>query len=59
MDALYFAERQEHDQTKKTLSEAQEMNKELLTKIVEAEQNRGQLLENVKRSVSCSANSVW
>ncbi|XP_062219527.1 myosin-17-like isoform X5 [Phragmites australis] len=48
-DALYFAERQEHDQTKKTLSEAQEMNKELLTKIVEAEQNRGQLLENVKR----------
>ncbi|CAO2171232.1 unnamed protein product [Urochloa humidicola] len=48
-DALYLAERQEHDQTKKSLSEAQEINKELVTKIVEAEKNIDQLLENVER----------
>ncbi|CAO1945208.1 unnamed protein product [Urochloa humidicola] len=48
-DALYLAERQEHDQTKKSLSEAQEINKELLTKIEEAEKNIDQLLENVER----------
>ncbi|CAL4974396.1 unnamed protein product [Urochloa decumbens] len=48
-DALYLAERQEHDQTKKSLSEAQEINKELLTKIEEAEKNIDHLLENVER----------
>ncbi|CAO2178511.1 unnamed protein product [Urochloa humidicola] len=48
-DALYLAERQGHDQTKKSLSEAQEINKELLTKIEEAEKNIDQLLENVER----------
>ncbi|CAO2166166.1 unnamed protein product [Urochloa humidicola] len=48
-DALYLAERQEHDQTKKSLSEAQEINKELVTKIEEAEKNIDQLLENVER----------
>ncbi|XP_066306833.1 myosin-17-like isoform X3 [Miscanthus floridulus] len=48
-DALYLAERKEHDQTKKSLSEAQETNKELLKKIEEAEKNIDQLLENVER----------
>ncbi|TKW16380.1 hypothetical protein SEVIR_5G297100v4 [Setaria viridis] len=48
-DALYLEEKQEHDQTKKSLSEAQEINKELLTKIEEAEKNIDQLLENVER----------
>ncbi|KAF8678531.1 hypothetical protein HU200_046278 [Digitaria exilis] len=48
-DALYLSERQEHDQTKKSLSEAQEMNKELLKKIEEAERNIDQLLEKVER----------
>ncbi|KXG33241.1 myosin-17 isoform X2 [Sorghum bicolor] len=48
-DALYLAERKEHDQTKKSLSEAQETNKELQKKIVEAEKNIDQLLENVER----------
>ncbi|WVZ69084.1 hypothetical protein U9M48_017928 [Paspalum notatum var. saurae] len=48
-DALYLAERQEHDSTKKSLSEAQEANKELLTKIEKAEKNIDQLLENVER----------
>ncbi|XP_025817048.1 myosin-17-like isoform X5 [Panicum hallii] len=48
-DALYLAEKQEHDHTKKSLSEAQGINKELLTKIEEAEKNIHQLLENVER----------
>ncbi|XP_066312429.1 myosin-17-like isoform X3 [Miscanthus floridulus] len=48
-DALYLAERKEHDQTKKSLSEAQETNKESLKKIEEAEKNIDQLLENVER----------
>jgi len=50
-DALYLAEKQEHDHTKKSLSEAQGINKELLTKIEEAEKNIHQLLENVEKSV--------
>ncbi|KAK3165261.1 hypothetical protein QOZ80_1AG0030990 [Eleusine coracana subsp. coracana] len=49
MDALYLAERQGHDQTKKALSDAQEINKELLTKIEASEKNRDQLLENLER----------
>ncbi|XP_008675112.1 myosin-17 isoform X5 [Zea mays] len=48
-DALYLAERKGHDQTKKSLSEAQETNKELLKKIEKAEKNIDQLLENVER----------
>ncbi|KAJ1285091.1 hypothetical protein BS78_03G254900 [Paspalum vaginatum] len=48
-DALYLAEKQEHDSTKKSLSEAQETNKELLTKIEKSEENIDQLLENVER----------
>ncbi|KAF8696218.1 hypothetical protein HU200_037117 [Digitaria exilis] len=48
-DALYLSERQEHDQTKKSLSEAQEINKELLKKIEEAERNIDELLEKVER----------
>lgn len=61
MDALHLAERQGHDQTKKALSDAQEINKELLTKIEESEKNRDQLLENLERSVSCFTDSlaVW
>ena len=46
-----LAERKGHDQTKKSLSEAQETNKELLKKIEKAEKNIDQLLENVERSV--------
>ncbi|KAL6614620.1 hypothetical protein ACP70R_036890 [Stipagrostis hirtigluma subsp. patula] len=48
-DALYVAEREEHDQTKNALSEAQQINRELLTKIEESEKKIGQLLENVER----------
>lgn len=48
-DALYLAERQEHDQTKKALSEAQDKNRELLKKVEEADKNIEQLLENVER----------
>jgi myosin V len=53
MDALYLTERQGHDQTKKALSDAQEINKELLIKIEEYEKNRHQLRENLERSISC------
>ncbi|OEL32655.1 Myosin-17, partial [Dichanthelium oligosanthes] len=55
-DALYLAERQEHDQTRKSLSEAQEINKELLTKIEEAEKNIDQLQENVERLEESTAD---
>ncbi|KQK09452.1 myosin-17 isoform X4 [Brachypodium distachyon] len=48
-DALYLAERQAHDQTKKVLSEAQEVNQELLMRVEVADKNIEQLLENVER----------
>uniref|UniRef100_A0A0D3ET95 Myosin motor domain-containing protein n=1 Tax=Oryza barthii TaxID=65489 RepID=A0A0D3ET95_9ORYZ len=48
-DALYLTERQEHDQTKKAFSEAQEINQQLYRKIEEAEKNIEQLRENVER----------
>ncbi|KAL5222227.1 hypothetical protein ABZP36_026940 [Zizania latifolia] len=48
-DALYLAERQEHDQTKKAFSEAQETNQRLHRKVEAAEQNIEQLRENVER----------
>ncbi|KAG8055648.1 hypothetical protein GUJ93_ZPchr0001g33025 [Zizania palustris] len=49
MDALYLAERQEHDETKKAFSEGQEINQQLRRKVEEAEQNIEQLRENVER----------
>ncbi|XP_040375912.1 myosin-17-like isoform X3 [Oryza brachyantha] len=48
-DALYLAERQEHDQTKKAFFEAQEINQQLHRKVEQAEKNIEQLRENVER----------
>ncbi|XP_015693143.1 myosin-9-like isoform X2 [Oryza brachyantha] len=48
-DALYVAERQEHDQTKQSLSKSQERNWELLRKVDEAEKSINRLLENAQR----------
>ncbi|XP_010231102.1 myosin-11 isoform X2 [Brachypodium distachyon] len=48
-DALYVAERQEHDQTKQALSKSQERNLELLRKVDESEKSINKLLENVQR----------
>uniref|UniRef100_A0A0D9WJ42 Myosin motor domain-containing protein n=1 Tax=Leersia perrieri TaxID=77586 RepID=A0A0D9WJ42_9ORYZ len=48
-DALYVAERQEHDQTKQSLSKSQERNWELLRKVDEAEKSINKLLENAQR----------
>ncbi|KAL5231718.1 hypothetical protein ABZP36_030494 [Zizania latifolia] len=48
-DDLYVAERQEHDQTKQSLSKSQERNWELLRKVDEAEKSINKLLENVQR----------
>ncbi|KAF0924298.1 hypothetical protein E2562_009998 [Oryza meyeriana var. granulata] len=48
-DALYVAERQEHDQTKQALSKSQERNWELLRKVDEAEKSINKLLENAQR----------
>ncbi|KAK3134970.1 hypothetical protein QOZ80_5BG0413040 [Eleusine coracana subsp. coracana] len=48
-DALYVAERQEHDQTKQALSKAQERHWELLRKLDDAEKSINKLLENVQR----------
>ncbi|KAK3138149.1 hypothetical protein QOZ80_5AG0365180 [Eleusine coracana subsp. coracana] len=54
-DALYVAERQEHDQTKQALSKAQERHWELLRKLDDAEKSINKLLENVQRSDECTA----
>uniref|UniRef100_A0A0D3GA85 Myosin motor domain-containing protein n=1 Tax=Oryza barthii TaxID=65489 RepID=A0A0D3GA85_9ORYZ len=48
-DALYLAERQEHDETKQSLSKSQERNWELLQKVDEAEKRINKLLENAQR----------
>jgi hypothetical protein len=48
-DALYVAEKQEHDQTKQALSNYQEKNWELLKKVDESEKSINKLLENVQR----------
>ncbi|KAG0518982.1 hypothetical protein BDA96_09G224600 [Sorghum bicolor] len=48
-DALYVAERQEHDQTKQALSKAQERNGELLRKVDDSEKTINKMLENAQR----------
>ncbi|KAL6610563.1 hypothetical protein ACP70R_040532 [Stipagrostis hirtigluma subsp. patula] len=48
-EAIYVAQRQEHDQTKEALSKAQERNWELLRKADDAEKSINKLLENVQR----------
>ncbi|CAN6327466.1 unnamed protein product [Urochloa humidicola] len=48
-DALYVAERQEHDQTKQALSKAQERNWELLRKVDDSEKTINKMLENAQR----------
>uniref|UniRef100_A0ACD5T7Z5 Uncharacterized protein n=1 Tax=Avena sativa TaxID=4498 RepID=A0ACD5T7Z5_AVESA len=48
-DALYVAEKQEHDQTKQALSNYQEKNWELLKKVDESERSIIKLQENVQR----------
>uniref|UniRef100_A0ACD5TEB0 Uncharacterized protein n=1 Tax=Avena sativa TaxID=4498 RepID=A0ACD5TEB0_AVESA len=48
-DALYLAEKQEHDQTKQALSNYQEKNWELLKKVDESERSITKLQENVQR----------
>jgi myosin-5 len=51
-DALYVAERQEHDQTKQALSKAQERNGELLRKVDDSEKTINKMLENAQRFLS-------
>ncbi|XP_066368156.1 myosin-17-like isoform X10 [Miscanthus floridulus] len=48
-DALYVAEKQEHDQTKQALSKAQERNLELLRKVDDSEKTINKMLENAQR----------
>ncbi|CAM0954276.1 unnamed protein product [Alopecurus aequalis] len=48
-DALYVAEKQEHDHTKQALSNYQGKNWELLKKADESERSINKLLENVQR----------
>ncbi|KAK8457336.1 hypothetical protein SEVIR_3G168400v4 [Setaria viridis] len=48
-DALYVAERQEHDQTKQALLKAQERNWELLRKVDDSEKTINKMLENAQR----------
>ncbi|OEL35583.1 Myosin-17, partial [Dichanthelium oligosanthes] len=48
-DALYVAERQEHDRTKQALSKAQERNWELLRKLDDSEKTINKMLENAQR----------
>ncbi|CAL5096008.1 unnamed protein product [Urochloa decumbens] len=48
-DALYVAERQEHDQTKQALSKAQERNWELLRKVDDSDKTINKMLENAQR----------
>jgi hypothetical protein len=55
-DALYVAERQEHDQTKKALLKAQERNWELLRKVDDSEKTINKMLENAQRSLSYCHN---
>ncbi|TVU35329.1 hypothetical protein EJB05_17214 [Eragrostis curvula] len=57
-DALYLAERQGHDQTKKALADAQEINKELIMKIEESEKSRDQLLENLGKEATTRESSL-
>lgn len=52
-DALYVAERQEHDQTKQALSKAQERNVEFLRKVDDSEKTINKMLENAQRFLSC------
>lgn len=52
-DALYVAERQEHDQTKQALSKTQETNWELLRKVDDSEKTINKMLENAQRFLSC------
>ncbi|WVZ99416.1 hypothetical protein U9M48_044721 [Paspalum notatum var. saurae] len=48
-DALYAAERKEHDQTKQALSKFQERNWELLRKVDDSEKTINKMLENAQR----------
>ncbi|KAJ1263831.1 hypothetical protein BS78_09G217000 [Paspalum vaginatum] len=48
-DALYVAERREHDQTKQALSKSQERNWELLRKVDDSEKTINKMLENAQR----------